>query len=236
MAKAPDYFATSRRRVGCMGVMKTPKLLLAILAAPAFAFAQAPGAMDGPPDPPPPGAPMREKMRDKMRDRMMDGLSPELRQRFETVREKVMQDPKIQELRKKADAASEEFRNAMREAMIKADPELAEAIKENARRGGKRGDDRGPGLANLSEGDRQKLMAARETAKADPAVVAAEQKKEAARTPEERRAAGEEFHKAMRDALLKADPTLGPVLETIKPPKHRPPGPGPDAGMMAPDV
>ncbi len=215
-----------------MGVMKTPKLLLAVLAAPAFAFAQAPGAMDGPPGSPPPGAPMREKMR----ARMMDGLSPELRQRFETVRDKVMQDPKIQELRKKADAASEEFRNAMRDAMIKADPELAEAIKENARRGGKRGDDRGPGFANLSEGDRQKLMAAREKAKADPAVFAAEQKKDAARTPEERRAAGEEFHKAMRDALLKADPTLGPVLETIKPPKHRPPGAGPDAGMMAPDA
>jgi hypothetical protein len=162
----------------------------------------------------------------KGRDKMMSHLPPELRERFEAAREKAMQDPAIQELRKKADTAAEDFRKAMREAMMKADPGLADVLKDRMGGkppGGKDGKrDGGPGFANLSEGDRQKLMAAREKAKTDPAVQAAEAKKQAAKSPEERRAAGEEFHKAMKEALLKADPSLGPIIDQLKPPQGPP--------------
>jgi len=183
-------------------------------------FAQSPGGTNCPPPPPKDGGQMREKM----------NLPPELRERIDAAREKAMQDPAVQELKKKADSSVDEFRKAMRAAMMKADPELAEIMKaqmEKDRGGkdGKRGEP--PGLANLSEGDRQKLKTAHEKAMSDPAVVAAEAKKAEAKTPEERHAAMEAFHQAMKAALLKADPTLGPILDQIKPPKGPPP-PKPD--------
>ena len=159
-------------------------------------------------------------MKERFRDKMMENLPPEIRARFEAAREKAMQDPGIQELKKTADTASDAFRKAMREAIIKADPGLAEIIKDRVKdkmKDGKPGEP--PGLANLSEGDRQKLMAAREKAKSDPAVVAAEALKQSAKTPEERHAAMEQFHKAMKAALLNADPSLGPILDQMKPPQ-----------------
>jgi hypothetical protein len=167
------------------------------------------------------------QMREKMREKMKENLPPELRARFEAAREKAMQDPAIQDLKKKADATAEDFRKAMREAMMKADPGLAEAMKDQMGgkfQGGKDGKrNEPPGFANLSEADQQKLMAAREKAKGDPTIQAAEAKKKAANTPEERQAARDEFHKVMTAALLKADPTIGPILEQLKPPQGQQP-------------
>jgi hypothetical protein len=176
------------------------------------------------PSPFPPPAGRGEQMRERPRDKMMENLPPEIRERFEAAREKAMQDPAIQELKKKADTANDEFRKAMRDAITKIDPGLAEVIKERVKdriKDGKPGEP--PGFANLSEADRQKLMAAREKAKDDSAVQAAEKLKNDAKTPEERHAAMEQFHKAMKAALLKVDPTLGPILEQLKPPQSPPP-------------
>ncbi|MEI8386930.1 MAG: hypothetical protein WCG76_04975 [Verrucomicrobiota bacterium] len=171
----------------------------------------------------PPG--QGEQMKERFRDKMMDNLPPEIRARFEAAREKAMQDPTVQELKKKADTANGDFRKAMREAITKADPGLADILKEHMKdkmKDGKRGEP--PGFANLSESDRQKLKAAHEKAKSDPAVVAAETLKQNAKTPEERQAAMEQFHKAMKAALLNADPTLGPILDQMKPPQGPPRG------------
>lgn len=161
----------------------------------------------------------------KPRDRMPPHIPPELRQRFEAARDKVMKDPALQELRKKADLSAEEFRKAMREAIMKVDPGLAEILKDRMgeKPPGAKDGRRDGGFADLSEGDRQRLMAAREIAKSDPVVQAAHAKKESAQSPEERRAAGKEFHKAMKEALLKADPSLGTIIEQLKPPQGRPP-------------
>lgn len=208
--------------------------LLAVCAAPLRAEPPQPGG-SRPAFPPTPGRP-GEQMKERFRDKMMDNLPPEIRARFEAAREKAMQDPAIQELKKKADTANDELRKAMRDAITKADPGLAEIIKERMK---DRGKDRGkggrpgepPGFANLSEGDRQKLMAAREKAKDDPSVQAAETLKKDAKTPGERHAAMEQFHKAMKAALLKADPTLGPILDQLKPPQGPPPPPGENPSM-----
>lgn len=187
----------------------------------------------------PPGDPGKNgAWRDKMRDKMLEHLPPELRKRFEAARDKAMQDPAIQELKKKADAAGEDFRTAMRDAMIKADPGLAEMLKERMDDKGRSGNKDGrhiesPGFTNLSENDRQKLMAAREKAKDDPAVQAADAKRKDAKTPEQRQAAMEEFHKVMKDALLKADPTIGPILDQLKPPQGAPPTAGSGTGPSA---
>jgi len=62
--------------------------------------------------------------------------------------------------------------------------------------------------ANLSEEERAKLKAAHQKAMADPAVQAAREKLRQARR---------EFREILRPALLKADPSLQPILDKMRP-------------------
>lgn len=61
-------------------------------------------------------------------------------------------------------------------------------------------------LANLTPEEREKLKAARQTAMQDPNVQAAHEKMRQAR---------QEFLTAMRGAMVKADPSIQPVLDKI---------------------
>jgi hypothetical protein len=61
-------------------------------------------------------------------------------------------------------------------------------------------------LANLSPEEREKLKAARQKAMQDPGVQAAHEKMRQAR---------KDFVTSMRAAMLKADPTIQPVLDKI---------------------
>ena len=62
-------------------------------------------------------------------------------------------------------------------------------------------------LAALTPEERQKLIAARRKAKQDPAVKAAEATRETDRKG---------YHKAMKEAMLRADPSVGPILEKLR--------------------
>ncbi len=198
--------------------MKT-RLLIPLFAA-SLGLLMAEPPQDNPqPHPPRDGEFRKSRPGEKMRENM----SPELRERFDKAREQALKDPKIQELRKSAEESNEAFRNAMRAAMNAADPGLAEAVKAGMGDRMKRHDEeeKNPGFAKLNEADRAKLMAAREKAMNDPAVQAADELRKKAGTPEERRASIEQFHKAMRAAMLKADPSLAPILDEMKPRKPR---------------
>jgi hypothetical protein len=61
--------------------------------------------------------------------------------------------------------------------------------------------------ANLSEEDRAKLRAAHQKAMADPAVRAARDRLRQARR---------EFRELMRPAMLKADPSIQPILDKLR--------------------
>jgi hypothetical protein len=62
--------------------------------------------------------------------------------------------------------------------------------------------------ANLNEEERAKLKAAHQKAMADPAVQAARDRLRQARR---------EFREVMRPAMLKADPTIQPILDKVRP-------------------
>jgi len=164
--------------------------------------------------------------RDFMKERVRENLPPDVRQRFDEARQKALQDPKIQDLQKTVDNANREFFKAMRDKMLEIDPGLGDLVKShftnnNSKKDGKEPRKEGdgtPGMARLTDAERQQLMAARAKAKADPTVQDAEKARDAATTPAERTAATEAFHKAMRDALLKADPSIAPILEKMAPP------------------
>jgi Spy/CpxP family protein refolding chaperone len=62
-------------------------------------------------------------------------------------------------------------------------------------------------LANLTEDERARLRAAHQKALQDPAVQAAREKLKQARR---------EFREVLRPALLKADPSIQPILEKLR--------------------
>jgi len=224
--------------------MKVKSYLLASILgisslAPVWSQSPSPEQSDKQPPPPPRDGP-------RFKERKMPGflanLPPEVAERFKEAREKALKDPKIQELRKASDKANRDFFEAMRIKMQEIDPGLAEIIKKNMdakdRRGpdGRPGGGKAKGFQNLTDAEREQLLAAREKAKDEPAVKEAREKREAATTPEERQAAGEDYHKAMNAAVLKIDPSLAPVLKKLDapapppPPPVQPPGPGDEMG------
>lgn len=219
-----------------MNMTKIGAILAAIVIGGGMhAFAQ---STEETPDQKPPPPPMGDKMRgprEAMKERFLKSLPPEARKRFEAAREKALQDPKIQELRQKSEAANREFFEAMREKMQEIDPGLAELIKDHAPGRPERperpdkSDRREGGKPPLTEAEKDQLDKARATAKEDPAVVAAQKKKDEATDPEARRAAGEEHRAAMRAAMIKADPSVEEILKKLGPPAPPPP-PGPARG------
>lgn len=66
---------------------------------------------------------------------------------------------------------------------------------------------RGAMFGNMSQEDREKLKAAREKAMQDPKVQDAQ---------ENAKAANEAFQNARRQALLAADPSVGPILDKVQ--------------------
>ena len=210
--------------------MKTQILLAAAL----FAATLATNAQPPPPPKDKSGkAPGMWKMW-KGRDKQLEGMPEEIRARFQEAREAVMEDPELQALKTKADEAGKAFRDAMREAMMQRDPELAEKVRTYFEERRKTEGDR-PKPRNERQGEAQKaplppeqrdrLEKAREIAKQAPAVQSAEAKLKTATSPEERHQASKEFQEAMRNAILTADPTLAEVLDKIRPPRSPVPRP-----------
>jgi len=159
----------------------------------------------------------------------IEGLPEDVRNRFKEAREEAMKDPKIQALREKAEAAGKELRDAMRDAIAAKDPELAAQLsdvlktkekdpstKEKKYRHAGQIEE---AIQKLPPVERDRLTAAREIAKQAPAVQSAEAAMKAAQTPEARRDAAKNFQKAMRDAMLTADPSLADILDKMKPAK-----------------
>jgi hypothetical protein len=73
------------------------------------------------------------------------------------------------------------------------------------------------GMANLTESERQQLKSLHERVKNDPSVLAAKEAKQNATTPEARHTAEESLHQAMHDAMIKADPSIEPILTKLHP-------------------
>jgi len=190
---------------------------------------------------PPPPKDKSGKPGEKCHERFMEGMPEEMRTRFEAVRDEALRDPELQALKKKAEEAGKEFRDAMREVMTERDPELSQNVRSFFEERKKNAGDR-PKLRKERQAESEKppippeqrtrMEKARAIAKQAPAVQSAEAKLKSATTPEERRQAGKEFHEAMRNAILTADPTLADLLDKKQPP--RPPEPKAEEAPQAP--
>lgn len=73
------------------------------------------------------------------------------------------------------------------------------------------------GMAALTESERQKLKSLHDQVKNDPTVIAAKQANQGAKNPEGRHAAEEALHQAIYAAMIKADPSIEPILSKLHP-------------------
>jgi hypothetical protein len=165
----------------------------------------------------------------------MANLSEQERAQLKAAHDKAtQQNPALEEAMKSAHQAMEKARKEMHDAMAAIDPSVAPILAKieppkwggqgKGQHGGpgKGGDGYGgkhhtppPGMANLTEQERTQLKAAHEQIKNDPSVVAAREALKTATTPEARHAAHEAMRQSADAALLKVDPSLGPILEKL---------------------
>jgi hypothetical protein len=149
-----------------------------------------------------------------------EAASAETRQRFLAVREKALEDPKLQRLRKDAQRANSEFFRAMRRKMLEIDPGLADIVrKRSAYFKARRAWSETGGFASLSDDEREKLVNVLAQVYEDPAVEAADKKKWAAKSNAEWKAAEEAYRNALRDAMAKLDPSIVPILGKLDAPQ-----------------
>lgn len=160
-------------------------------------------------------------------------LTPDERGRLDAAREKAKEDPTVRSLHEAKEKVSEQLDDAMRAAMLAADPSLAPTL-EKIKKARTWARDVRHEFDSLTPAQREQLKAARSAAKDDPAVKAAEEKVRVAQGPEDRRAAMKEAHKAMKAAMLKADPSVGSLLEKMPPPMRGRRGPGGDGPKGSP--
>jgi hypothetical protein len=158
--------------------------------------------------------------------KFLESLSQETQERFRAVREKALEDPKLQQLRDNAQRAKREFFKAMRDKMLEIDPGLADIVRKQAieRKAWKLWRGEG-GLRGLTDEERTKLLQTMEKVDSDPAVQAAKKKRWEANSTDERDAATEDYRKVLREAMLKADPSIAPILDKLSSEKEPLPDP-----------
>lgn len=166
-------------------------------------------------------------------------LSPEDRQKLRQARQAGLADPAVQAAKASGDkrAAAE----AMRAAMLRSDPSVGpilDKVRTGKRQeslgsqtpvpgavvttkggGAKRGGATGQQLAFLPPDERTRLVSASRTAQSDPKVVALRQQWTSAATPEAKTQAGKAYRAGLRDAMLRNDPSLAPIVQKVQ--EHR---------------
>ena len=147
--------------------------------------------------------------------RFLERVPDETRQRFLAVREKALEDPKLQRLRKNAQRANREFFRAMRTKMLEIDPGLDELVRKVSMQFRARRAWSEAGLSALSEEERQKLLSLMAQVEDDPAVAAAEKERWDAVTTAERKTAFGAYRQAVSKAMAKLDPTIIPILDKL---------------------
>ena len=147
--------------------------------------------------------------------KFLEGVPEETRQRFLAVREKALEDPKLQRLRKDAQRANREFFKGMRTKMLEIDPGLAELVRKVSMQFRARRAWSEARLNALSEEERHKLLRLMAQVEDDPAVAAAEKKRWDAVTTAERKTVIEAYRQAVSKAMAKVDPSIAPILDKL---------------------
>lgn len=156
------------------------------------------------------------------RRQFMQSLPPEDRQRLRAARQAAMQDPQVRAALERRQAEQREFQNTMKDAVKRADPSVAPLIDRLEKSIQERRAQQFQGFQRrldfLTPDERQILLQTRRAVQGDPALAAARQQGLAAPAgdPAARQQAMRVYHEAMKNAMMRQDPRVGPILEKIR--------------------
>lgn len=156
------------------------------------------------------------------RREFMQSLKPEERQRLRAARQAALQDPQVRAALERRQAEQRAFQQTMKEAVKRADPSVAPLIDRLEKAIQDRRAQQFQGLQRrlefLSAEERQILLQARRAVQADPSLAAARQQGLAAPAGDAaaRQQALRVYHEAMKNAMIRQDPRVGPILEKIR--------------------
>jgi len=170
-----------------------------------------------------------DKSHQKKHGQMGVNLPPEEMQSLAAAKEKAKNDPTVRSLLEARKAIDTQLENAMRAAMLTADPTLGPVL-DKLKQARTRAKDVRDRFESLTPEQKESLKAARESVKNDPAVQVAREKIRAAQGPEAKKQAALELHQAVKDAVLKQNPELAPLLDRLGPPHRGCMGFAPDNG------
>lgn len=170
----------------------------------------------------------------------MANLSPEEQSNLRKARQAALADPAVQAAKASGDQRA--FHRALRETIERNNPELAPVFAKM------RGGARGPGalgagasagraqpgggknmqkrLAFLPEDERAKMASAYAAANSNPKLNVLREQWKSATTPEAKKQAGKAYREGVRDAMLRNDPSIAPILEKVREHRHAEAGTG----------
>lgn len=165
-----------------------------------------------------------------------DQEAMEVRKKFMEVSKEINELPDLKKLKAEVDNAQKAYTEAFEAAMTKKDPELLAKYKEQRDASMERframrpdaGSKTPSGYDTLSEEEKKKLFEARKQAMESPVLKDARQKRNAAKTEEERKAAEQEYKTALRTAMLEIDEKLEGLLDKLEGKAPAKPSPSPD--------
>jgi DNA repair exonuclease SbcCD ATPase subunit len=148
----------------------------------------------------------------------------EVRQKVMEASKEINGSPELKKLKADLDNAQNAYTEAFEAALVKKDPELAakykqlrEATMERFRAPRPEAAAKLPsGYDTLSEEEKKKLFEARKQAMESPALKDARQKRNAAKTEEERKTAEQEYKTALRSAMMEVDAKLEGLLDKLE--------------------
>lgn len=156
------------------------------------------------------------------RRQFMQSLPPEDRQRLRAARQAALQDPQVRAALERRQAEQREFQNTMKDAVKRADPSVAPLIDRLEKTIQERRAQQFQGFQRrldfLTPDERQILLQTRRAVQGDPALAAARQQGLAAPVGDAvaRQQAMRVYHEAMKNAMIRQDPRVGPILEKIR--------------------
>lgn len=147
-----------------------------------------------------------------------------IRRRFVELSKEASKQPEIQKLKAQADEAMTTYRKALEAEITKQDAEIVgkyQALMEDVRErmkmpGAAKSSRTSSGFDSLTEDEKKKLFAARQKAVDTPEVAAARQKRNTAKTEEERKTAEKEYKDALHQAMLDTDKDLKGLLDKLE--------------------
>jgi hypothetical protein len=149
----------------------------------------------------------------------------EVRKKFAELSAKVNDQPEIRKLKEELESAQKVYQTAFDAAMTKEDAELMSAYRSwreatmerfQTPPSGRAKTKEISGYDKLTDEEKKRLFEARKQAAEAPAVKDARQKRNAAKSEDERKVAETEYKTEMRKAMLEIDPKLGDLLDKLE--------------------